>query len=137
LHIQEVLNVLDAAFQTHEVSLQLEELGLVNAEFAHRALLGVVDASASNLLFVEDEFIVEHRCHLLAQFLAQTVDQDLFRFNLGDTHEHLVQDKHALREHGDLVRPFCQLKAQFGLGLVAEQVFADSGFELVDVRAED
>jgi hypothetical protein len=66
LHVQEVLNVLNAAFETDEISFQSVEFSLINTELAHCSLLGVIDTCGNIILLFEDKLFVEHERHLFA-----------------------------------------------------------------------
>jgi len=75
LNIEEILNILNATFETNKISTQASELNFVVAESTHGTLLGMVDSCfyRSNWLS-EYEFLVKHLCHSLAQLFFETVD---------------------------------------------------------------
>ena len=75
LDVEEVLNVLDT-------SLQAGEANAHHLELRFEVLLSTA----------EDEAIVQHRCKLASELLADAVNEDLFRVDFDDAHECLVED---------------------------------------------
>jgi hypothetical protein len=137
LDVQEVLDVLDASFESHKVGFKTEEFSFVNAELAHGTLFRVVHISCGLVRLFENELLMEHRRHLLAQFLPEPVNQDLLRLDLRHAHQNLIQHQHPLSEHSDPVGPFSQLVPLLELASVSQCLLRDPGFKLINVFRKD
>mmetsp|Transcript_7972 Transcript_7972/g.13375 ORF Transcript_7972/g.13375 Transcript_7972/m.13375 type:complete len:319 (-) Transcript_7972:113-1069(-) len=125
LDVEEVLDVLERAFEPRELVLEHLELGLEGLHVAHHRLPR------------EDEALVQHFGERLAQLLAQPVDQDLLGVDLDDAHERLVEDEHAFGEHRDLVGALGEDVAVLVAGEVLERLLEHLGLHLLDVHGEE
>lgn len=128
VNIEEVLNVLDAPLQAFDlVAEPLESLHKLDRHVS----------TGRPYLSVEDEALVEHGGQRLAEFLADTVNQDLFWLDLDHTHKHLVQDEHTLSQQGDLVSNLGKEVPLIVLSVLFEFLFRQLGLEFVHAYSKD